>query len=145
MSTRLPRGYLPYRHSLQKQLDSKSPLDPSNLREILLTHSEKSKQPKTNGVYPCLLPLLCAHLIIIFSDTKDPKLISPAYTPNSTWRNRDQFFTGTSAIEAFLTRKWEVEHNYTLRKELFAFSENRMCVYLPTYHMMKHEQADWVV
>ncbi|WVQ97734.1 hypothetical protein IAU59_004848 [Kwoniella sp. CBS 9459] len=61
-------------------------------------------------------------------NTKNPKLISPAYTPNSIWRNRDKFFQGTKAIEAFLTEKWKVEHNYRLRKELFAFKDNRIAV-----------------
>ncbi|OCF30451.1 response regulator receiver protein [Kwoniella heveanensis BCC8398] len=61
-------------------------------------------------------------------NTRNPKLISPAYTPDSIWRNRDKFFQGTEAIEAFLRNKWEVEHNYRLRKELFAFKENRIAV-----------------
>jgi len=67
----------------------------------------------------------CSHLKSE-TDTKAPHLISPAYTPDSVWRNRDQFFTGTKAIEDFLTKKWEVERNYRLRKELFAFSGDRM-------------------
>lgn len=59
-------------------------------------------------------------------DTCSPSLIFPAYTPNSVWRNRDEFFTGTEEIEAFLTRKWEKECNYKLKKQLFAFEQNRM-------------------
>ncbi|WVQ80374.1 hypothetical protein IAT38_002479 [Cryptococcus sp. DSM 104549] len=61
-------------------------------------------------------------------NTRTPHLISPAYTPNSQWRNRDEFFSGTKEIEAFLTRKWEREHNYRLRKELFAFNGDRIAV-----------------
>lgn len=61
-------------------------------------------------------------------DTKNPSLISPAYTSTSIWRNRDEFFSGTAAIENFLTRKWEKERNYRLRKELFAFDGNKMYV-----------------
>jgi nuclear transport factor 2 (NTF2) superfamily protein len=61
-------------------------------------------------------------------DTRDPRLVSPAYTPDSLWRNRDEFFSGREAIESFLTRKWEKEKNYRLRKELFAFQDNRMCL-----------------
>ncbi|WWD21993.1 hypothetical protein CI109_106481 [Kwoniella shandongensis] len=61
-------------------------------------------------------------------NTKTPHLISPAYTPDSTWRNRDQFFSGTAAIEKFLTEKWAKEKNYRLRKELFAFTENKIAV-----------------
>ncbi|WRT65106.1 uncharacterized protein IL334_002048 [Kwoniella shivajii] len=61
-------------------------------------------------------------------NTKTPKSISPAYTPDSIWRNRDQFFQGTQSIEEFLTRKWEREKNYRLRKELFAFKDNKIAV-----------------
>ncbi len=64
-------------------------------------------------------------------DTKNPQLISPAYTPDSVWRNRDHFFSGTAAIEDFLTKKWEKEHNYRLLKTLFAFTDNKMCVSVP--------------
>nr|KIR85738.1 response regulator receiver protein [Cryptococcus tetragattii IND107] len=60
--------------------------------------------------------------------TKNPSLISPAYTSTSIWRNRDEFFSGTAAIENFLTRKWEKERNYRLRKELFAFDGNKIAV-----------------
>lgn len=28
---------------------------------------------------------------------------------------------------AFLTKKWAKEHGYRLRKELFAFTENKVC------------------
>jgi nuclear transport factor 2 (NTF2) superfamily protein len=59
-------------------------------------------------------------------DTCNPQLVSPAYTPDSLWRNRDEFFSGREAIEAFLRRKWDKEHNYRLRKELFCFQDNRM-------------------
>ncbi|KAK8846684.1 hypothetical protein IAR55_005771 [Kwoniella newhampshirensis] len=61
-------------------------------------------------------------------NTKTPHLISPAYTPDSHWRNRDSFFSGTAAIEQFLTNKWDKEKNYRLRKELFAFSGNKIAV-----------------
>lgn len=60
-------------------------------------------------------------------DTCNPQLVSPAYTPDSVWRNRDHFFVGTANIEAFLTEKWAKEKNYRLKKELFAFDGNRMC------------------
>ncbi|GFZ49056.1 hypothetical protein JCM24511_06806 [Saitozyma sp. JCM 24511] len=61
-------------------------------------------------------------------DTCNPQLVSPAYTPDSLWRNRDEFFSGREAIEAFLRRKWDKEHNYRLRKELFCFQDNRIAV-----------------
>jgi len=61
-------------------------------------------------------------------NTCNPRLVSPAYTPDSVWRNRDQLFVGTAAIEEFLTHKWAREHNYRLRKELFLFEGNRIAV-----------------
>ncbi|GAO51887.1 hypothetical protein G7K_5978-t2 [Saitoella complicata NRRL Y-17804] len=47
---------------------------------------------------------------------------------HSIWRNRDQFFQGTKAIEQFLTDKWSKESGYRLRKELFTFAGNRIAV-----------------
>ncbi|KAK6904081.1 hypothetical protein I203_107595 [Kwoniella mangroviensis CBS 8507] len=77
-------------------------------------------------------------------NTKSPKLISPAYTPDSIWRNRDQFFKGTEAIERFLTKKWEVEHNYRLRKELFAFENNRIAVeFWYEYSQTPDKSSQW--
>ncbi|KAL7423336.1 hypothetical protein Q5752_002639 [Cryptotrichosporon argae] len=61
-------------------------------------------------------------------NTRDPDLVAPAYTPDSVWRNRDHLFSGTAAIKAFLADKWAKEHNYRLRKELFAFQDDRIAV-----------------
>lgn len=59
---------------------------------------------------------------------KDPDKVSLAYTEDSEWRNRDEFINGRDEIHAFLTRKWEKELNYKLKKELWAFSDNRIAV-----------------
>lgn len=61
-------------------------------------------------------------------NTRDPHRVALAYTPNSEWRNRDQFFTGREKIMEFLTAKWQKELNYRLRKELWAFTDNRIAV-----------------
>jgi nuclear transport factor 2 (NTF2) superfamily protein len=61
-------------------------------------------------------------------NTRDPQRVSLAYTPDSVWRNRDAFVTGREAIVEFLTRKWERELDYALRKELWAFDGNRIAV-----------------
>ncbi len=58
----------------------------------------------------------------------DPARVAQAYTPESVWRNRDQFFVGREAIEEFLTGKWELELHYRLKKELWAFTDNRISV-----------------
>lgn len=54
-----------------------------------------------------------------------------AYTPDSIWRNRDQFFQGRDAIEKFLAEKWAKENGYRLRKELFAFRDNKVRAVAP--------------
>jgi len=61
-------------------------------------------------------------------NSRDPERVSLAYTPDSEWRNRDQFFSGRPAIVEFLTRKWRRELDYRLRKELWAFTGNRIAV-----------------
>ena len=59
---------------------------------------------------------------------RDPVRVSLAYTEESRWRNRSEFLQGRPAIVAFLTRKWALEHDYRLIKELWAFHENRIAV-----------------
>lgn len=59
---------------------------------------------------------------------RDPVAVSLAYTQDSVWRNRSDFFSGRDAIVAFLTRKWERELDYRLIKEVWAFHENRIAV-----------------
>jgi uncharacterized protein len=61
-------------------------------------------------------------------NTRDPGRIALAYTRDSVWRNRTEFITGRDEIVAFLTRKWERELDYALRKSLWGFRENRMAV-----------------
>jgi nuclear transport factor 2 (NTF2) superfamily protein len=59
---------------------------------------------------------------------RDPERVALAYTEDSIWRNRSEFFQGRDAIVAFLTRKWQREHDYRLVKDLWAFHENRIAV-----------------
>ena len=61
-------------------------------------------------------------------NTRDASRVALAYTPDSVWRNRSEFFQGRAAIEAFLTRKWNRELDYRLIKEVWAFRENRIAV-----------------
>ena len=58
----------------------------------------------------------------------DPDRVALAYTEDSVWRNRDEFFQGRDEIRSFLRRKWSREHEYRLRKELWAFTGNRISV-----------------
>ena len=59
---------------------------------------------------------------------RDPSRVALAYTPDSRWRNRADFFEGRAAIERFLQAKWQRELDYRLIKELWAFRENRIAV-----------------
>jgi nuclear transport factor 2 (NTF2) superfamily protein len=61
-------------------------------------------------------------------NSRDPVKVSLAYTPDSTWRNRSEFFVGREAIVEFLTRKWAKELDYRLIKDLWAFHGNRIAV-----------------
>lgn len=61
-------------------------------------------------------------------NTRDPEVVAKAYTEDSQWRNRDQFFTGREAIKEFLTRKWAKELDYKLMKELWAYTGNHISV-----------------
>ena len=61
-------------------------------------------------------------------NTRDPVRVAGAYTRDSWWRNRAEFFQGRDAIEAFLRRKWALEHDYRLIKEVWAFTGDRITV-----------------
>jgi nuclear transport factor 2 (NTF2) superfamily protein len=61
-------------------------------------------------------------------NTRDPERVALAYTEDSEWRNRAEFFRGRDAIREFLKRKWAKELDYKLRKELWAFTGNRIAV-----------------
>ena len=61
-------------------------------------------------------------------NSRDPEKVSMAYTEDSKWRNRDEFFEGREAIRDFLTRKWERELDYRLEKNLWCFTEDRIAV-----------------
>ena len=58
----------------------------------------------------------------------NPDRVVLAYTEDSQWRNRDEFLCGREAIHAFLTRKWQRELDYRLRKELWAHTGNHISV-----------------
>jgi nuclear transport factor 2 (NTF2) superfamily protein len=61
-------------------------------------------------------------------NTRDPQRVAQAYTEDTVWRNRDEFLTGREQVVEFLTRKWERERDYALRKQLWAFTEDRIAV-----------------
>ncbi len=61
-------------------------------------------------------------------NSRDPERVSMAYSVDSRWRNRSEFFEGRDAIQAFLRRKWDKELDYRLVKELWAFADDRIAV-----------------
>ena len=71
-------------------------------------------------------------------NTRDPARVALAYTPETEWRNRTEFLHGRDEVIAFLTRKWQKELDYRLRKELWGFRENRMAV---TFFYEWHDEA----
>ena len=61
-------------------------------------------------------------------NTRDPERVALAYTEDSEWRNRAEFFSGRDAIRSFLRRKWARELDYRLKKELWCYQDNRIAV-----------------
>ena len=61
-------------------------------------------------------------------NSRDPLRVSLAYTNDSRWRNRSEFINGRDQIVAFLDRKWAMEAEYRLIKELWAYTDNRIAV-----------------
>ncbi len=61
-------------------------------------------------------------------NSRDPERVAAAYTEDCVWRNRSEFIHGRDEIVGFLRRKWEREHDYALRKELWAFSGHHIAV-----------------
>jgi len=61
-------------------------------------------------------------------NSQDPARVSLAYTIDTEWRNRSEFVNGREQVVEFLTRKWQKELDYKLKKELWAFTDNRIAV-----------------
>ena len=71
-------------------------------------------------------------------NSRDPERVSLAYTEDSEWRNRAEFPRGRAEIRAFLTRKWQRELDYRLKKELWAHDDHRIAV---RFEYEWHDQA----
>ncbi|MCK9796064.1 nuclear transport factor 2 family protein [Isoptericola sp. 4D.3] len=61
-------------------------------------------------------------------NTRDPERVALAYTQDTRWRNRDVFLRGRPQVVEFLRAKWERELDYRLRKELWAWTADRISV-----------------
>jgi len=72
---------------------------------------------------------------------KDPVKVSQAYTIDTEWRNRSQFINGREEVQAFLKDKWTTELDYKLKKELWAFGENKIAVRFE--YEYRNEEGKW--
>ena len=75
-------------------------------------------------------------------NSKNPHNVSLAYSIDSQWRNRDNFFVGRKAIVEFLKDKWQKEQHYILRKHLWSFTDNRISVRFE-YEWQDSESGQW--
>ena len=74
-------------------------------------------------------------------NSQDPVKVSKAYSLDTEWRNRNQFINGRQEVQDFLTDKWQKELDYKLKKELWAFQDNRIAVRFEyEYH---NEEGQW--
>ncbi len=74
-------------------------------------------------------------------NTRDAERVALAYTADSQWRNRGEFFSGRAEIVQFLQRKWKRELDYRLIKELWAFDDNRIAVRFA--YEWRSRSGDW--
>ncbi|GAA0711633.1 DUF1348 family protein [Aquimarina litoralis] len=74
-------------------------------------------------------------------NSKDPIKVSKAYSEDTEWRNRSQFINGREEVQDFLTDKWKNEQEYKLKKELWAFTENRIAVRFE--YEYKNDKEQW--
>ncbi|MDC6363315.1 MULTISPECIES: nuclear transport factor 2 family protein [Flavobacteriaceae] len=74
-------------------------------------------------------------------NSQDPEKVAKAYTVDTEWRNRSQFINGRKEVIAFLSDKWKKEKNYKLKKELWAFSDNRIAVRFE--YEYQNDQGQW--
>ena len=61
-------------------------------------------------------------------NSKNTERIALAYIIDTEWRNRNLFINGRAEVINFLTQKWKTELDYKLKKELWAFTENKIAV-----------------
>jgi uncharacterized protein len=100
---------------------------PSYYRELVQSRSKTMNRPPL----PPFTTETAAQKVRSAEDlwnTRDPARVALAYSVDSRWRNRTEFFQGRDAIVAFLTRKWNRELDYRLIKEVWAFRDNRIAV-----------------
>ncbi|KZT03631.1 DUF1348-domain-containing protein [Laetiporus sulphureus 93-53] len=112
------------------------------------THADASLRPPFTAATALQKVKAAQHLW----NTRDPAKVALAYTathepaqPDTIWRNRDQFLKGREEIVQFLAKKWEKEDGYRLRKELFAFTDNKIAVqfFYEWYEVKANGSKQW--
>ena len=74
-------------------------------------------------------------------NSKDPVKVSLAYSPDTEWRNRNQFINGRKEVQDFLQDKWKTELDYKLKKELWLYGGNRIAVRFE--YEYRNEAGQW--
>ena len=74
-------------------------------------------------------------------NSKDPIKVSLAYSIDTEWRNRNQFINGRTEVQDFLADKWYTELDYKLKKELWAYKDNRIAVRFE--YEYRNEEGQW--
>lgn len=74
-------------------------------------------------------------------NSQDPVRVSLAYTIDTEWRNRSEFVNGRAEVVQFLTGKWQKELDYKLKKELWAYTDNRIAVRFE--YEYRNEAGQW--
>jgi hypothetical protein len=57
-------------------------------------------------------------------NTRNPEQVALAYTEDSEWRNRSEFFSGRAAIKEFLQRKWKKRTGLPLKERTLRHKHN---------------------
>jgi hypothetical protein len=84
--------------------------------------TKNAPPPEGQGLNDLYVRGIATPIPVLRLNTRDPQKVSLAYTPDSEWRNRDEFFEGREAIRDFLRRKWAGELDYRLEKNLWCFA-----------------------
>lgn len=74
-------------------------------------------------------------------NSKNPEKVALAYTIDTEWRNRTTFIKGREQVIAFLDNKWKTELSYKLKKELWAYTDNKIAVRFE--YEFKNSDGQW--
>ncbi len=61
-------------------------------------------------------------------NSRDIDRVIQVYSEDTVWRNRTEFPVGREQVRQFLARKWSLELDYRLIKDLWAYSDSRIAV-----------------